>query len=171
LALVVFAILATMVPNDASARNVGVEANTLTAACTAALSVQPINESPGTGGSFSATLRAPCAGLGFAYNFIQISVTRYDLVTSAFEGLRYVNCYGVSTCSMGYAFSGGPDHFKVSAFVWWDSTSGPWMFATPGVVVSSAPFCYGVYTGEWPVTPAGPASKTVGCNLLADVVL
>jgi hypothetical protein len=169
--LVAFALVATMVPGTGSARSAGVEANTLKAVCTAALTVQPINESPGNGGSFSATLRAPCTGLGVAYNFIQISVTRYDLVTSAYKGLKYVNCYRVSACSMGYAFSGGPDHFKVSAFVWWDSTSGPWLFATPGLVVSSSPMCYGVGTGEWPVTPVGAASKTVGCNLLFDAVL
>ena len=169
-ALVALAILATIAPNAASARNAGAVANTLTATCTAALSVQPVSEKLGTGGSFSATLRAPCFGHGFAYNFIEIAVTRSGL-GGAFKGISFVDCDHVPVCSMDYTFSGGPDHFEVDAFVWWDSTAGPWEFATPGVVVSSAPFCYGVDTGEWPVTPLGPASRTVGCNLLADLVL
>lgn len=146
-------------------------ANTATAVCTAGLTVQPISETLGDGGSFSATLRGPCSGLGWSYNFMQVSVTRYEFVSGTYKGFKYVNCYRVQACSMGYAFSGGPDHFKVSGSVWWDSASGPWLFATPGGVVSSSPACYGVYTGEFPVTPAGPASQTVGCNLIADVVL
>jgi hypothetical protein len=109
-------------------------------------------------------------GQGWRYRFIELSVTRYDLA-GGFKGFTYVDCFWVSACSMGYAFSGGPDHFKVSGTVWWDSTNGPWLFATPGPLVSSSPACYGVFTGEFPVTPVGPDSKTVGCNLLADVIL
>ena len=164
-ALIAFLAVLTLLPKPAGARNAGVEANTLTAACTGALVV-----TPGGTGSFTSRLQAPCVGLGFAYDSIQISVERYDLRTGAFEGLQYKDCFGVSSCSMPYSFTGGPDRFLVFATVWWKSTSGPWLFATPGVVVSSAPFCYGD-TGEWPVTPVGTASTTVGCNLILDLVL
>jgi hypothetical protein len=168
--LLVVATVISLALTPGEARVVGVEANSLSVSCSGALSVTPSAYKPGSGGVLAATLRAPCYGSGYAYNFIQISVERYALKGGALKSLKYKNCYHVPACTMTYPFAGGPDRYEVFAFVWWNSTNGPWQLATPGIVVSAAPACFGIDTGEWPVTPIGAASQIVGCNLLADAV-
>jgi hypothetical protein len=162
-----------MLPNPASARNAGDDAHTATASCTAAMVVTPgASYTPGTNshGSFTASISAPCAGLNFSYNMTQVSMVQYNAVTGAFQSGGYQDCFGSSSCSKTFSFTGGPSHFSISGFAAWNSTSGPWLYATPGVVVSSAPFCYG-WPGPWPVTPLTPAFPTVGCNLVFDLVM
>src|SRR2546427_8023042 len=97
LALLAWVSVVVMVPNAGSAwvSSPVAEANTLNAACTAAVSVTPVSYTPGapSHGTFTATANAPCIGSGFTYGGIFLSVTRYD----------------TPVCPLGCWYSPGPE--------------------------------------------------------------